>query len=315
MESILNFDIFSVISFPFDVWVSAAIDWVADNFRGVFQAIKKPIKVVLKGLENGLRTTPPTVIIAILALLGWQVAGRWIGFLTILAMSFIGLIGAWAPAMTSLAVLITSVILAMAFSLPLGILASRSDRFWSILRPLVDFMQTIPAFVYLVPIIMLFGIGNVPGVIITAFYASPPLIRLTNLGLREVRHDFVEAGIAFGSSHLQLLFKVELPLARPTIMAGLNQTVMLSLAMSVVASMISVAGLGRLVLIGIGQLDMAGAATGGFGIVMLAIVVDRITQGFGRTRRDRGHKDFFDVGPIGAVRQLLSGGRPKDPGG
>ena len=190
--------------------------------------------------------------------------------------------------------------------MPLGIIASRSDRFWAVLRLVVDFMQTIPSFVYLVPVIMLFGIGNVPGVIITAFYASPPLIRLTDLGLRGVRADWVEAGHAFGSSPIQLLLKIELPLARPTIMADLNQTVMLSLAMSVVASMISVAGLGRQVLIGIGQLDMAGAATGGMGVVMLAIVVDRTTQGFGRTLRDRGQQDFSAVGPIGLVRRLLT---------
>ncbi len=300
-----NFDIFSVLSFPFDVWVSAAMDWTAENFRDVFQAIKKPIKIFLKGLERGLRATPPTVTIGVLVLLAWQVAGHRTAYLTIFAMSFIGLIGAWTPAMTSLAVLITAVLLAVVFSVPLGILAAKSDRFWSLLRPVVDFMQTIPAFVYLVPVIVLFGIGNVPGVIITAFYASPPLIRLTNLGLREVRKDLVEAGHAFGSSPLQILVKIELPLARPTIMAGLNQTVMFSLAMSVVASMISVAGLGRLVLIGIGQLDMAGAATGGFGIVMLAIVVDRITQGFGRTRRDRGQIDFIDMGPVGMIRRLL----------
>lgn len=305
MDALTDVDIFAMLSLPFDVWVSTAIDWLVDNYRGAFQAIKQPIKLVLKGLENGLRSTPPTVTIGFLALLAWQAAGGGTALLTVLAMSFIGLIGAWAPAMTSFAVLITAVLLAVLFSLPLGILAAKSDRFWGVLRPLVDFMQTIPSFVYLVPVIMLFGIGNVPGVIITAFYASPPLIRLTNLGIREVRSDLVEAGHAFGSSPLQLLVKIELPLARPTIMAGLNQTVMLSLAMSVVASMISVAGLGRMVLIGIGQLDMARAATGGIGIVMLAIVVDRITQGFGRTRRDRGQKNFVDVGPIGAIRRAF----------
>ena len=301
-------DLFQVIAIPFDAWTTAAIEWLVEHYRGVFQAIKRPIKALLKGLEHGMRATPPTITIAVLALIAWQVAGRGVAWVTVAAMSFIGLIGAWAPAMTSLAVLVTAVLLAVSFSLPLGIVAAKSDRFWRVLRPVLDFMQTIPAFVYLVPIIMLFGIGNVPGVIVTAFYASPPLIRLTNLGIREVRSDLVEAGAAFGSSPLQVLLKLELPLARPTIMAGLNQTVMLSLAMSVIASMISVAGLGRMVLIGIGQLDMARASVGGIGIVMLAIVVDRITQGLGRTRRDRGQRNFIDVGPIGIVRRMLGRG-------
>ncbi len=304
-----SFELFQIITIPFDTWMTTGIEWLVDNYRGVFQAIKKPIKVVLKGIEDGMRGTPPTITIGLLALLAWQVAGRGVAWITVAAMTFIGLIGAWAPSMTSLAVLITAVLLAVMFSLPLGILAAKSDRFWALLRPLVDFMQTIPSFVYLVPVIMLFGIGNVPGVIVTAMYASPPLIRLTNLGIREVRRDLVEAGEAFGSSPMQTLFKIELPLARPTIMAGLNQTVMLSLAMSVVASMISVAGLGRMVLIGIGQLDMARASVGGVGIVMLAVVVDRITQGFGRTRRDRGQVDFVDVGPIGLARRIMNRGK------
>lgn len=303
-----GFDFFQIIVIPFDAWMTAGVEWLVEHYRGFFQAIKQPIKAVLKAIESSMRGAPPTVTIAVLALLAWQVAGRGVAWVTIGAMTFIGLIGAWAPAMTSLAVLITAVLLSVLFSLPLGILAAKSDRFWAILRPMVDFMQTIPSFVYLVPVIMLFGIGNVPGVIVTAMYASPPLIRLTNLGIREVRRDLVEAGKAFGSSPLQILLKLELPLARPTIMAGLNQTVMLSLAMSVVASMISVAGLGRMVLVGIGQLDMARASIGGVGIVMLAIVVDRITQGFGQTRRDRGHVGFIDVGPIGLIRRLARRG-------
>ena len=144
--------------------------------------------------------------------------------------------------------------------------------------------------------ILLFGIGNVPGIIVTAFFATPPLVRLTNLGLREVRADLVEAANAFGASPLKRLWSVELPLARPTIMAGVNQTVMLSLAMSVIASMISVAGLGRLVLVGISQLDLARASVGGLGIVLLAVVFDRVTQGLGFTRRDRGNRGLWEQG-------------------
>ena len=171
-------------------------------------------------------------------------------------------------------------------------------RFWTSCR-------TIPSFTYLVPVILLFGIGNVPGVIVTVFFATPPLIRLTNLGLREVRDDLVEAADAFGASPMKRLWSIELPLARPTIMAGVNQTVMLSLVMSVIASMISVAGLGRLVLVGISQLDLARAAIGGLGIVLLAIIFDRITQGLGFTRRDRGGLGLWEQGPVGWLRSRL----------
>jgi len=208
--------------------------------------------------------------------------------------------------MTSLAVLTTAVLLSCSVGLPLGILCSRINILWAIVRPVLDFMQTIPSFTYLVPVILLFGIGNVPGVIVTAFFATPPLVRLTNLGLRGVREDLVEAATAFGASPWKKLWSVELPLARPTIMAGLNQTVMLSLAMSVIASMISVAGLGRLVLVGISQLDIARAAVGGLGIVLLAIVFDRISQGFGFTRRDRGNKGLWEQGPVGHLRSYFA---------
>ena len=169
-------------------------------------------------------------------------------------------------------------------------------------------MQTIPSFVYLVPVVMLFSIGNVSGVIVTFIYALPPVVRLTNLGIRQVREDMVEAARAFGASKRQTLVKVELPLAMPTIMAGVNQTIMMALSMVVVASMISVTGLGQMVLRGIGRLDMGIATVGGLGIVFLAIVIDRISQSFGVSARDRGHKKWYETGPVGALRKLAGRG-------
>jgi glycine betaine/proline transport system permease protein len=189
--------------------------------------------------------------------------------------------------MTTLAIVISSVLLCVLIGLPMGVLAGKSDRFEAFIRPVLDTMQTIPAFVYLVPVVMMIGIGNVSGVIVTIIFALPPLVRLTSLGIRGVSPTVVEAARAFGASPAQILRKVELPLATPTILAGLNQTIMLSLSMVVIASMISVKGLGNEVLRAMGRLDAGKAIVGGLGIVMLAIVLDRITQGLGRSGRDR----------------------------
>lgn len=298
-------DPFSVVNLPLADWANDGMRWLTSNYRDVFQAIKKPIKVMLDVLEDGLRDTPQSVLLAAFSLIAWQLVSFRVGLLTFVSMLVIGLIGAWDATMTSLAVLTTAVLLACVVGLPLGILCARVNAIWTVVRPVLDFMQTIPSFTYLVPVILLFGIGNVPGVIVTAFFATPPLVRLTNLGLREVREDLVEAASAFGASPWKRLWAIDLPLARPTIMAGLNQTVMLSLAMSVIASMISVAGLGRLVLVGISQLDIARASVGGLGIVLLAIVFDRVSQGLGYTRRDRGGKGLWEQGPVGHLRRVF----------
>jgi len=213
---------------------------------------------------------------------------------------------AWGLAMTTLAIVTSSVILCVLIGLPLGVLAGKNDRFEATLRPVLDTMQTIPAFVYLVPVVMMIGIGNVSGVIVTIIFALPPLVRLTSLGIRGVNPSVVEAARAFGASPGQIMRKVELPLATPTILAGLNQTIMLSLSMVVIASMISVKGLGNEVLRAMGRLDAGKAIVGGLGIVMLAIVLDRITQGLGRSGRDRGHMPWWQSGPVGLVARLFA---------
>jgi len=166
-------------------------------------------------------------------------------------------------------------------------------------------MQTTPAFVYLVPVVMLFGIGRVPGVIVTIIFAVPPLIRLTNLGIRQVPEDLIEASRAFGASSRQILYRVQMPLATPTIMAGVNQTLMLALSMVVIASMIAVPGLGLMVLRGIGRLDVGLATVGGIGIVILAIVLDRMTQALGQDARTRGTRHWYESGPAKWVTGLL----------
>jgi glycine betaine/proline transport system permease protein len=305
MDWTMILDPFQTTVIPVGDWAQTFLDWVVGNFRPVFQTMKEPINIVLKALENTLRSVPAVFVILGFWLLAWQVAGYRVGLAVIACLTFVGLIGAWLHAMTTLAIVLTSVVFCVLIGVPIGIAAARSDRFAAILRPCLDFLQTIPSFVYLVPIVMLFGIGNVPGVIVTIIYALSPIIRLTNLGIRQVRNDLVEASFAFGGSPRQTLLNVQLPLALPTIMAGLNQTIMMALSMSVVASMISVTGLGQLVLRGIGRLDMAVATTGGLGIVMIAIVVDRISQGFGQTRRDRGRRHWYETGPIGYLRRIV----------
>ena len=293
---------------PVGTWVEVALQWVVANFRFIFQAIKVPFDIVLTGLEDVLTGTPDLLMLAIIALVGWQAGGRKLALITAASMISIGLMGAWEESMVTLSIVLTCVIFCSLIGIPLGIMAARNDRFWTILRPLLDLMQTIPSFVYLVPVVMLFSIGNVSGVIVTFIYALPPVVRLTNLGIRQVRSDMVEAARAFGATKRQTLIKVELPLAMSTIMAGVNQTIMMALSMVVVASMISVTGLGQMVLRGIGRLDMGIATVGGLGIVFLAIVIDRISQSFGVSARDRGHRKWYETGPVGALRKLAGKG-------
>ncbi len=303
-------DPFAQALIPLDSWVEHALDWLVANFRPVFQAVRWPIDATLTGVESGLQAMPAFLVITILALFAWQMAGRRLAVGTILSMIVIGLIGAWSEAMITLALVLTSVIFCMVIGLPVGIWLSRSDRAAAGVRPILDAMQTTPAFVYLVPIVMLFGIGNVPGVVVTIIFALPPLIRLTNLGIRQVPEDLVEAARSFGASPRQLLFKVQLPLAMPTIMAGVNQTLMLALSMVVIASMIAVGGLGQMVLRGIGRLDMGLATVGGLGIVVLAIVLDRMTQAVGQDNRDKGTRHWYETGPVGWARSLLGKSAP-----
>jgi len=301
-------DIFDTEWVPVGDWVDGALQWVVTNFRFIFQAIKVPFDIVLSALEDGLTGAPDLLMLAIIVLIAWQAGGRKLALVSFASMLAIGLMGAWEESMVTLSIVLTCVIFCSLIGIPLGITAARSDRFWMVLRPFLDLMQTIPSFVYLVPIVMLFSIGNVSGVIVTFIYALPPVVRLTNLGIRQVRSDMVEAARAFGASRRQTLLKVELPLAMPTIMAGVNQTIMMALSMVVVASMISVTGLGQMVLRGIGRLDMGLATVGGLCIVFLAIVIDRVSQSFGTSARDRGHMKWYETGPVGFVRSLVGKG-------
>lgn len=290
-------------SLPVQDWINSGLDWFVTNFRPFFQTIRSPIDATLGGIQDALLAVPTLWMIALLCLLAWQLAGRSIAIGSLISLLIIAVLGVWPQAMITLALVLTSLLFCMLIGLPLGVLLANSDRTEKIMRPVLDAMQTTPAFVYLVPVVMLFGIGNVPGVIVTIVFALPPLVRLTSLGIRQVRPDLIEAAKAYGASPLQMLSKVQLPLAMPSIMAGINQSLMLSLSMVVIASMIAVGGLGQMVLRGIGRLDMGLAAVGGIGIVLLAIMLDRLTQAMGQQKR--GRQRWFESGPVGLIRRML----------
>lgn len=270
---------------PLDTWITSLIDWLVEGYRWFFQAIKWPVEITLSGIENGLVAVPPIIIILILALAAWRASGIKLGLFTIATMVFIGLLGLWEDTMITLAMVLCSVVFCTIVGIPIGICAGRSDRFDIGLRPLLDAMQTTPAFVYLVPIVMLFSIGNVAGVLATIVFALPPIIRLTNLGIRQVHPELVEAALAFGATGWQVLLKVQIPLALPTIMAGLNQTIMMALSMVVIAALIGAGGLGAPVVLGLNTLDIGLATIGGLAIVLVAIVLDRITQSLGTQKK------------------------------
>ena len=306
VEEVVNFDIlnpFENVLIPFDEWTNSGIDWLVINFRDVFLAAKTPIDVVLKAIESFLLFLNPYVVIIFFVLLALQFSSKKLAIGTLISFFIIGFIGAWEESMITLSLVITAVLFSVIIGLPLGIWSAKSDTVNKVLRPILDAMQTTPAFVYLIPIVMLFGIGNVPGVIVTIIFALPPLIRLTNLGIRQVPDDLIEASRSFGASSSQMLWKVQIPVAMPTIMAGVNQTLMLALSMVVIASMIAVGGLGQMVLRGIGRLDIGLAAVGGLGIVLLAVILDRLTQEMGNKDKNDKRK-WYEKGPAGFIFKL-----------
>ena len=290
LEMLLTDELFSRYTIPLDDWIADGVNWL-QQYRNFFLSLKWPVEVLLENLNDFLLWLPPIVFLALLFIIAWRAAGWRLGVFSVTAMAFVGFMGLWTDTMTTLAMVISAVIFCIVLGVPLGILASRSDKFAAGLRPVLDVMQTTPSFVYLVPVVMLFSIGTVPGIIATVIFAMPPLVRLTNLGIRQVQSDVVEAATAFGSTPRQILWKVQVPLAMPTIMAGLNQAIMLSLSMVVIAALIGADGLGQPVVEGLNALRVGLAGIGGLGIVLLAMVLDRITQALGEPRRQVAASD------------------------
>jgi glycine betaine/proline transport system permease protein len=268
----------------YDIYIPIA-EWIEKNIkewlfmqRPLFKKLSAPIDSVLDGLDSLLNIIPFPIAILIFAYFAYKTNGLKFTILTAIGLIFIDLVDLWSESMTTLAMIFTAVIFCIIIGIPLGILCSRSKIFETIMRPILDVMQTIPSFVYLIPVVMLFGIGLTPGVIATIIFALPPTIRLTNLGIRQVGKGFKEAGSSLGLTRLLILIKIEIPLALKTIMAGINQTLMLALSMVVIAALIGAGGLGLTVYVALGRLDIGSAVIGGTGIVILAIILDRITQ-------------------------------------
>jgi glycine betaine/proline transport system permease protein len=280
---------FPDINFPLGEWINTIVEWLTQTLAPFFDIVTEIIRTPLVGIERFLLWLPWWVVIIIFAAIAWKFAGWKITLFAAVGLVFIGIMGVWDDTMTTLAIVLASVLVSLIVGIPLGISASKSDRIYGVLRPILDFMQTMPAFVYLIPAVFFFGLGKVPAVVATCIYAVPPCIRLTNLGIRQVPAETVEAGRSFGTTPRQLLFKIQLPLAIPTIMAGINQTIMMALAMVVICSMIGTSGLGLEVLKGIQRLDFGRAFIAGISIVIMAMILDRITQSFGESR-DTGQR-------------------------
>lgn len=268
--------------------VDDALGWVVTNWGSAFEAAAKPLLLLLNAIEALLVATPWWLIIIVLTGIAWLATRRWPLPMTVLiSLLFLGVMELWRDAMSTTALMIAATLTAIVVSIPLGVWMSRSARVRQFFTPVLDLMQTLPSFVYLIPTVMIFGPGKIPALIATIVYAAPPLVRLTDLGLRSVDPAVMEASRAFGSNPTQRLLGVQIPLALPTILAGINQTTMMALAMVVIASMIGAGGLGYQVLQGIGRLEVSRGLFAGLGIVVLAIVFDRITQAFGRQLQAR----------------------------
>ena len=265
---------------PIGVWIDTAIDWLAVNLAAFWDVVAWPIDALLGYFTGFLQWIPwPIVVVAVVAL-GWVMRNWKIGVVSGVSLLGMGFLGAdfWDLGMQTFAMIITAVVFCVILGIPLGILAARNDNFDEALRPALDAMQTIHPFVYLLPAIFFFGLGTVPGVIVTVIFAMPPMARLTNLGIRQVPSDVVEAARAFGTRDFQLLREIQLPLARPTILAGLNQSLMLSLSMVVIAALIAAGGLGQMVLRGVQNGNNALAGTSGIAVLLVAIILDRLSQ-------------------------------------
>ncbi|MDX1620753.1 MAG: glycine betaine ABC transporter substrate-binding protein, partial [Nitriliruptorales bacterium] len=267
---------------PLEQWASDGVNAFVDATGSFFGTISDGLTFAVAQVQQFLLWLPWVIIVAVFAALGWWVGDWKLAAGTAAGFALLGLLGVWDESMRTLALIIFATVISVGIGIPTGIAMARNSALETVVRPVLDFMQTMPAFVYLVPAVILFSIGQVPALVATIIYATPPVVRLTNHGIRQVREDAVEAAEAFGSTKRQTLLKIQLPLAFPTIMAGINQTVMMALAMVVIASLVGASGLGGVVLTGLQNLNVGLAFVGGLGIVILAMIIDRITQAAGR---------------------------------
>jgi len=268
---------------PLGQWVSDSIDWLLATVPWLFDAISAVMQVLVDGLTDALATPPPVVWIVVFALVALVVRGWGLALYTVVAFLLVVSLELWVETMQTLALVLVAAVIATAIGVPIGILAARNRAVSVVVRPVLDSMQTTPVFVYLIPAVFFFGVGVVPGVVATILFAIPPGVRLTELGIRQVDREVVEAAHAFGARPGQILREVQLPLALPSIMAGVNQVIMLALSMVVTAGLLGAAGLGAVVVRAVTQLDVASGFEGGLAVVLLAIFLDRLTAAFGHS--------------------------------
>ncbi|WP_075617808.1 ABC transporter permease [Paenisporosarcina indica] len=270
---------------PFAEWIDHGIDWLVTTFGTLFDGIAELLAGIVEGSVDILDMVPSILLAVLFALLAWVISTRKIALFSLIGLLFIDYLGYWYPMLQMLALVLTSVFFAIAIGIPIGIWSSQKSGVRKIVNPILDLMQTMPAFVYLLPAIFFFNIGVVPGVVASVIFAMPPTIRLTMLGIQQVPKDLIEATEAFGSTTWQRLSKVQIPLAKPTMMAGVNQSIMLSLSMVVIASMVGAPGLGEEVYRSVTQLKTGQGFETGLSIVIVAIILDRITQHAGKNKK------------------------------
>ena len=267
------------LTFSIAGWVNDGVDALVSNYGDVFRHISDTLLWAIINLENLLRITPWWLMLAIVGAIAWHATRKVLSTLMIVGLLFlVGAVGLWDKLMQTLALMMVATVISVLLGIPLGILAARSNRLRAVLMPLLDIMQTMPSFVYLIPVLMLFGLGKVPAIFATVIYAVPPLIRLTDLGLRQVDREVMEAINAFGANPWQQLFGVQLPLAMPSIMAGVNQCLMMAFGMVVIAGIVGSGGLGETIYGAIRTLDIATSINASIAIVILTMVLDRVTQ-------------------------------------
>lgn len=267
---------------PVGAWIEAGIGWLEVNLAALWDLITLVLATLYQWLETALLAPPAIALILAAGALAWAVRGWMFAIFALIGFALIRSMAMWEASMSTLALVLVAAVFAAVVSIPVGILAARNDSVSAAVRPILDFMQTLHPFVYLVPAIVIFGIGTVPGIVATIVFGMPPGVRLTELGIRQVDKEVVEAGEAFGARPRQVLARIQVPLALPTVMAGLNQVIMLSLSMVVLAGLVGAGGLGAEIISAISRIDTALAFEGGIAIVILAIFLDRITGAVGR---------------------------------
>lgn len=275
---------FDLPTLPLGKWIESIVDFLLIQFQGFFDTVTDGVRYSFDLVESLLFAIPAWVFILIVSVIALKVAGRSLALLALFGFLLIYSLGYWQPTMETFALVAMAELITLTIGLPLGILSAKNDTVDKILRPVLDFMQTMPAFVYLIPAVIFFGLGMVPGVMATVIFSLPPMVRLTNLGIRQVPKEMIEAAQAFGSNPHQILVKVQLPVATPTIMAGVNQSIMLALSMVVIAAMIGARGLGSEVWRSIQRLRIGDGFESGLAVVILAIVLDRVTQSLGNKK-------------------------------